>query len=1295
MGGASISPWLMSKLRLACAVVMLVVTAGITLPPASAQELDLLSPELRNDSDVGFLTRLLQDGLSDRGREVRITGFRGALSSRATFDLLTIADDEGVWLRIENAGLQWNRSALLNRRIEISEISAARVQILRVPVGEADDSLVPVRRFELPELPVAIEMGLLRLDEVIIDESVLGQGLRAGVSGSANLSDGAGAAILQLDRLDEIAGQFRINAAFANDTRNLTLDLQLTEDAGGLAVTLLDVPDAPSATLQVQGDGPIDEFEATIVLATDGQDRVSGEFVMQTGLPGVSHALRLDLSGDLRPLVQPVYHPFFGAESRMRTQARRFEDGRLSLDDLRIQTSKLRIDGRARLGLDTLPELLDLRIQVRDPSAERVILPIPGGRTSIQRAEMQLRFDASQSEDWDLTLDAMDFDNGEVKVATLFLNGLGRITSQGFGEDIDVIDALLDFSALGVEFENTDIQAAVGQQVSGSLSFIWREGAPLLLPGLIIEGQDYTIQGRARLDEGVVSGDGRAEFLNLARLSRLAGRDLGGSVMLDWEGSVGPERDDFTLQADLVGQNLRLSQPQLDQLLAGQSAVRAELSGDEGVITLTELRAQAQTLTASLSGELSLESVAIQGALDFSDLSVMDDGLGGALRAQIDVTGPLGREQVQLDGTLRDLRAGPPEVTRVMAGATQITLRGQRDGLAFDVARLSVTNAALRATAEGRVEQGASVLRADLDLADLGRVRPGFGGSVSVALQAREQNSRRNVVLTARANDIRTGQPPVDNLLAGTTTLDAQIEQGEEGVLIRSARLSGRMLSADVTGQVVAGRPNMRLDVRLASLDAIAPGITGAAGVSGTIRDTGRDYALDLSLTGPAGLNAQIAGTINPDLRANLRASGSTDIALINPRIEPRSVQGQAQFNATLIGPLSLSSLSGQGQVSGGQMVIPERYITAQSLNATAQITNGRVSVDARAELGTGGSAQLRGGLELLPPMMGDLTLDLANARLIEPKLLESRINGQLRITGPLTRGPTLAGTLTLTDTEIRIPRVGLVSRGYIPPEIRHINEGAASQLTRDRAGIFRGESHGRTRWPSTLDIELNAPARIFVRGRGLDAELGGSLRLTGTTSDLIPIGQFGLIRGRLDVLGNRFTLNEGFANLQGDLIPFVRLVASTERDGIIAKIVLEGRADNPEIRFESIPELPEEEVVARLLFGRGLQTLSLFQAAQLASSLATLSGRSEGIMERLRRNIGVDDLDLRTDEDGETSLRVGRYLSRNIYTDVEVKPQGNSEVSINIDLSPSLTARGRVDNSGRTGIGLFFERDY
>ncbi|MFN4058963.1 MAG: translocation/assembly module TamB domain-containing protein, partial [Roseinatronobacter sp.] len=1114
---------LVSFARIKAFTVLLVCLSTLLMPPsrAHAQFFDFFLPDTRTESDEGFLTRLLQDSLSDRGRAVRFTGFAGALSSRATFDQMTIADDEGVWLRISGAALQWNRGALLERRIEISEISAARVEILRPPVAQPSDTLVPATRFELPELPVSIRLDRLDLREVVLAEAVMGQAVRAGVSGSASLRSGSGAAQLQLDRLDDIEGSFSIEAAFANDTRNLSLDLSVSEAAGGLAVTVLGVPGAPSAALTVQGDGLIDEFEAAITLSTDGRERVEGQFVLQTALPGVAQALRLDLAGDLRPLMQPVYHPFFGPQSRLRTQARRFDDGRLSLDDLRIQTQKLRIDGRAQVGLNQLPELIDLRVQVSDPDGAQVVLPVPGGQTTIQSADMHLSFDARQSKDWDLTLDATRFDNGAVTIEKVFVNGLGRITSDGFGEDIDVVDALLDFGVLGLGVGDPGLQRALGRDLGGSLAFIWREGAPLLLPGLIIEGADYTIQGRARLDEGVVSGDGRAEFQDLARLSALAGRTLGGSVTLEWDGSVGPERDHFALRADLIGRDLRTSQPQLDRLLRGTSTVQAVVSGDEGVLTLTELRAQAQTLTAQLSGQVSAEQVNIRGDLDFRDLSVIDDGLGGALSAEVVVLGPTGREQIQLDSRLRDLRAGPPEVARLMAGETRITLAGTRGDLAFDLTHLAIDNAALRATASGRVDPGASTVQADVRLSDLGRIRSGLGGALTADLRLTETGARRDLTLAATASNLRAGQPALDNLLSGTTTLQAQVQHDPDGLLIRTARLSGRVLSADVQGARSAGSANMQVQARLASLDTVLPGIVGAATVAGSVRETAAGYALDLALTGPAGLNAQVAGTLGTDLRGDLRATGSTDIALINPRIEPRSVQGLAQFNATVNGPLTLASLNGQAQVRGAQLVIPERYINAQGLTGTIQITGGQVSVDVSGQLGTGGGARLRGGVTLLPDIVGDLTLDLDNARLIEPKLLETRLNGQVRITGPLTRGPSLSGALALNETEIRIPRVGLVSRGYIPPDIRHVGEGAASRITRERAGIFQGESHGRTRFASPLDLTLEAPSRIFVRGRGLDAELGGSLRLTGTTSDIIPIGQFGLIRGRLDLLGN------------------------------------------------------------------------------------------------------------------------------------------------------------------------------
>ena len=198
-----------------------------------------------------------------------------------------------------------------------------------------------------------------------------------------------------------------------------------------------------------------------------------------------------------------------------------------------------------------------------------------------------------------------------------------------------------------------------------------------------------------------------------------------------------------------------------------------------------------------------------------------------------------------------------------------------------------------------------------------------------------------------------------------------------------------------------------------------------------------------------------------------------------------------------------------------------------------------------------------------------------------------------------------------------------------------------------------------------------------------------------GTTAEIIPSGEFELIRGRLDILGQRLTLDEGRATLQGDFDPEVRLVANAESGDTLISIIVEGPASAPDILFTSEPSLPEDEIVARLLFDRGIDNLSPLQAAQLAGAVATLAGGSNvGLVSRLRQNIGLDDLDVTGDGEGGTSVRAGKYISENIYTDVTVGSEGTS-VSINLDLTPSVTVRGTAEAEGGSGIGVFFERDY
>jgi translocation and assembly module TamB len=365
-------------------------------------------------------------------------------------------------------------------------------------------------------------------------------------------------------------------------------------------------------------------------------------------------------------------------------------------------------------------------------------------------------------------------------------------------------------------------------------------------------------------------------------------------------------------------------------------------------------------------------------------------------------------------------------------------------------------------------------------------------------------------------------------------------------------------------------------------------------------------------------------------------------------------------------------------------------------VTATADLAGGRAQVAAQAAVSSGGRIDLRGGIGLTAPFPGDLSVQVQNAVLKDPALYQTRANGTLTIRGPLNGGATIAGALRLAETEVQIPSTGMGSLGSLP-DLRHINEPADVRATRVRAKLLGANGAAvvhRRAYP--LDLLISAPNRVFIRGRGLDAELGGELRLGGTTANVQPNGAFKLIRGRLDILGKRLDLSEASLRLEGEFVPFVRILASNESDGITSSVLIEGKATEPAVTFVSSPELPQEEVLARLLFGQGLTALSPLQAAQLASAVATLAGKGgEGLVGRLRQGFGLDDLDLVTDAEGGAAVKVGKYLGKNLYSEIVVGQQGQSQINLNLDVTPNITLRGSSDGTGSTSLGVFFEKDY
>ena len=345
----------------------------------------------QENDDRGYLQAFLEDSLSGAGRQVRIVGFAGALSSRATIDELTIADDEGIWLTLRDVSLDWSRSALLTGRLQVTELSVAEVLLPRKPVTP-DTVDVPAPEasggFSIPDLPVSVNIEQIKAGRVEIGEPVFGQAAVIALDGSAQLADGEGTARIEVNRLDGTKGNVTLAATYANATDVLDLELTVSEDDGGILSTLMALPNNPSIDLTVAGSGPLDDFVADITLATDDTPRLDGSVTLKgtpsdaapeagdegTTAPATDRSFALDLGGDIAPMFAPRYGAFFGDDITLKSSGTLFADGRLTLDTLDLNTRSLTLTGNLALAAGGWPTLVELDGRIADAEGTPVLL---------------------------------------------------------------------------------------------------------------------------------------------------------------------------------------------------------------------------------------------------------------------------------------------------------------------------------------------------------------------------------------------------------------------------------------------------------------------------------------------------------------------------------------------------------------------------------------------------------------------------------------------------------------------------------------------------------------------------------------------------------------------------------------------------------------------------------------------------------------------------------------------------------------------------------------------------------
>lgn len=495
------------------------------------------------------------------------------------------------------------------------------------------------------------------------------------------------------------------------------------------------------------------------------------------------------------------------------------------------------------------------------------------------------------------------------------------------------------------------------------------------------------------------------------------------------------------------------------------------------------------------------------------------------------------------------------------------------------------------------------------------------------------------------------------------------------GVIAAQARLTGTTAKPDGTVHLTARGMRMRTgpaaSLPPADLEARADLAAGAARIDAHL-EAGSQIGLTVAGTAP----------ISADGRIGLRAKGHVDLAVANAVLgaQGRQAGGQLALDMGVSGTARAPRLDGTLGLSNGQIQDFGQGIRLTDITALVRAQGQSLAIEQFVAHAGAGAINATGTVgALMPGLPVDLHITAKNARPLASDLLTAVLDADITAKGQAASRMDVAGSLTVDSASINIP-------SGLPPSVAKLDV------------IRPGDKPPPPASASTaivgLDVTLRAPGQIFVRGHGLDAELGGKLHVGGTTAAPSISGAFDMRHGTFSLAGVSLTFTKGRVGFDGagvtnKIDPSLDFTAESFVGSDVARLHVGGYADAPKITLSSTPPLPQDQVLALILFQQTTTQLSALQIASVAAGLAELSGvggGGPGLMGTVRGTLGLDRLSVGSGGANSkgTSVEAGKYVMPGVYVGAKQSTSGaGTQAQVQIDLTKRLKLNTVVGTGG------------
>jgi len=1298
------------------------------------------------DSAVAWMVREATDG------QVAIEGLGGALPDHLHADRVTLRDKEGVWLQAKDVALDWSALSALHGRYIVQRLQAAEVAILRSPKRERTTATTP-----------EIEVDSLSAPSIRVAKEVGGRAERLSARGSLHyVSRHDMQADLILNDLNS-ANRYAVKGSIRNDVANGRVAISEAKD--GLLAALAGLPDIGSLSLQAQAGGTRARNSLTarlqaggLMLSGNGVIDLNARF-LDVAIAGQAPPMHpapdiawdsLVLSGHVRGRFDA---PVIGATARVSGAA---YDG--------MKAKSVSADANGRNGKAKFDVVIDsLHLPGAHPDAFASAPVKLSASVDFAQAHQPVRFHLSHPL---VAIDGQTVLNGPLELtATAATSSLGTLAALQ-GVDLDGAATLkLEATEQSIGTDTLKVQAVVRARGDAPLGRLLGRDATIAFDatahGSDIDDSRLAIDGAAV--KGQASGSYRSGNLDYSTtlavtdLSRVA-HSLRGSLTMS--GNVNGPANNANLR--LIGHAAiasRGSEPRRISFdmeatgLPNPSAARLRAQGDldGSAISLSgDVKSVGGMRSATFSGQW--KSLAANGLFQIQKNGTPAGTAHLTIGNLEDIAKFAGAPlKGHLDSELNLVRAARASVLSVLAHAEHLSVEN------FAAGKLSV---------QGMVSDPFQKPVVGLSAEASGLSAAGFAGSahaqingpedrISVALDANlhDKNGRTARLSAAGAADLAKSRLTLARFAA--TWRDVTARLVEPATINMGKELSVDRLDAEIDGGIVAisGRftPTMAATVSVRrlpahALEAFAAGsgiqgdFSGTAHLAGSldapqgtfaVRGSGlrvqryqsrtiaaaeldahgtlhgKTIRLDAALSaGPsARLSLEGDAPLTTSGNMNLRIAGRIDAGFVAPFLaaEGRSVKGWADIDMHATGKIAAPRLTGTGSLHDAELRDYTRGLTLQDVQATFDADGAKLRIVKLSAHAGEGTIEAGGTIDLAGRRPVDVVLKATKARPIASDLARATVSGKLKLTGTLKDGATLSGELKVLRGDIDLPE-------KFPPQVAVLN------VRRKNVPPPPPQPQSEV----ALDLVVDATGPIFVRGHGLDAVMGGRIRLQGSTGDPIVEGGFTMDRGTFEFAGQNLNFTSGKVRFDGQGLrkrfdPTLDFAAQSASGGVTATLTVGGYASQPKFSLTSAPQLPQDEILARLLFQQSVKQLTPLQLAQIAEGIASLGGVGEGMnpLARLRRGLGLDRLAIgsvsggTTGQTSQTTVEAGRYVARNVYLGTKQNLSGGTQVQVQVDITKMLKAQATLstgtnatatqgtaaqDNGNSVGLSYQFE---